>query len=109
MADTYVTDMTHYLDEYGDMAIESGAGLRFAEYLASIISMISHPPPVPAEFIVKCRRRPHRKPCKGIIEGNIAPDAGVMIWWCPECHDTGFINNWKDTIWDLSDAWGTHH
>ncbi len=109
MAETYITDITHYLDEEGYIGIESGPGLRFAEYLTSIISMISHPPPLPDEFKVKCRRRPNRKPCKGIIEGDTDPDTDAIIWWCPECLENGFISNWHDTMWDLSDAWQTHH
>jgi hypothetical protein len=109
VTDTYVTDISHFLDEEGYIIPESGTALRFAEYLTSIISMISHPPPLPEEFKVKCRRRPNRKPCKGIIEGDTDPDTDVIIWWCPECLENGFISNWQDTIWDLSDAWQTHH
>ena len=62
MTYTFITDITHYLDENGEITIESGPGLRFAEYLTSIISMISHPPPLPEEFKVICRRKPNKKP-----------------------------------------------
>lgn len=109
MAKTYITDITHYLDEEGEIAIEFCAGLRFAEYLISIISMISHPQPVPEEFKVRCRCRPMRKLCKGTIMGGTDPNTGVIIWWCPECHENGFISNWQGTIWDLSDAVGAVH
>lgn len=109
MAETYITDITHYLDEEGEVVVESAAGQRFVEYLTSVISMISHPPPVPEEFRIKCRCRPKRKPCKGIIQGGIDPDTDVIIWWCPECHANGFISNWQETIWDLSDAAGAVH
>lgn len=109
MAATYITDITHFLDDEGYIVPESGPGLRFAEYLTSIISMISHPPPLPEEFKVKCRRRPHRKPCNGIIEGDEDPETGALVWWCPECLDNGTISNWQGTIWDLSDAWGVAH
>lgn len=109
MAETYITDITHYLDDEGEIAIESGAGLRFAVYLTSIISMISHPQPVPEEFNVKCRCRPKRKPCKGIIMGGTDPDTGIIIWWCKECHVNGFISNWQGTMWDMSDADGAAH
>lgn len=46
MAETYLADITHYLDEDGEIAFVYAAGLCFAEYLTSIISMISHPQPV---------------------------------------------------------------
>jgi hypothetical protein len=110
MTGTYITDVTNYLDEFGDISIESGAGLRFVEYLTAIISMISHPQPLPEEFKAKCRRRPNRKPCNGTIQGKTYPNTDVIVWWCPKCRDNGFINNWKGTFWDLSDnAENTHH
>jgi len=109
VTETYITDITHYLNDDGDIAIESGAGLRFAEYLTSIISMISHPPPLPEEFRVKGRCRPKRKPCNGIIEGDTDPNADVIVWWCPECLENGFITRWQGTMWDMSDALGAAH
>ena len=109
MADSYMTDITDFLDENGDIAIESGAGQRFAEYLTSIISMVSHPPPFPNEFHVECRRKPSRKPCKGIIQGDTDPATDMILWWCPECLESGYIMNWQGTLWDLSDAMGINH
>ena len=101
--------MTHFLNEEGYIVLESGPGLKFTEFLTAIISMISHPPPLPEEFKVRCRRRPQRKPCNGIIKGEEDPETEDLIWWCPECGDNGTISNWQDTIWDLSDAWGAVH
>ena len=109
MTKTSITDLTHYLDEDGEIAIVSGAGLRFVEYLTSIISMISHPQPVPDEFNVKCRCKPKRIPCTGILMGGTDPNTDVIIWWCPVCHENGFISNWQGTLWDLSDADGAVH
>lgn len=109
MADTWITDITDFLDEDGYIAPESGPGLRFAEFLTSIISMITHPPPLPEPFKVSCRRRPNRKPCSGIIEGDEDPETEALVWWCPECGDNGTLSNWQGTIWDLSDAWKTVH
>ena len=109
MADSYMTDITDFLDENGEIAIESGAGLGFAVFLTSIISMVSHPQPAPDEFNVKCRCRPKRKPCKGIIQGDINPEIDMILWWCPECLESGYIMNWQDTLWDLSEADGAVH
>ena len=104
MADTWITDITHYLDDLGCMVPESGPVRRFAEYLVSIISMTSHPAPVPVSLDVRCRRRPNRKPCNGYIGGTLDPEADMIIWWCPECGDHGSISNWQGTLWDLSGA-----
>lgn len=104
MAGSWVTDTTHLPDEYGNIPSESGLAFRFAKFLASIISLVTHPEPVPVSFDVPCRRRPNRKPCNGFIEGSTDPDTNAIVWWCPECGDHGFINNWQDTIWDMSGA-----
>jgi hypothetical protein len=109
VAKTYITDITLFLDNDGEIDIETGAGHRFAMYLTSIISMVSHPQPVPEEFSVKCRCRPKKIPCKGVIEGGVAPDTGVIVWFCRECSENGFISNWQGTMWDLSDADGAVH
>lgn len=109
MTDSYITDITDFLDENGDIEIEFGVGQRFAEYLTSIISMVSHPPPLPIEFNVKCRRKPKRKPCKGILQGGTDPVTDMILWWCPECLESGYISNWQGTMWDLSDAMGINH
>ena len=109
MADSWITDITHYLDDSGNIVPDYGSVFRFAEYLVSIISLITHPAPVPVSFDVPCRRRPNRKPCNGFIEGVADPDTDAIVWWCPECGDHGFISNWQGTIWDLSDAGDTVH
>ena|ERR1039457_644232 len=109
MANTWVTDITHFLDEKGEMAVESGQALRFAEYLASIISLITHPAPVSVSFDVPCRCRPNRKPCKGFIEGDTDQDTDSIVWWCPDCGDHGFISNWQGTLWDMSEAGDAVH
>jgi len=72
MADTWVTDMNHFLDDDGLIAASSEPARRLAEHLARII--------VDATTLdfsrerrtaPKCRRRPKRKPCQGIIETDV--------------------------------------
>ena len=109
MTDPYMTDTTDFLDDNGEIATESGVGLRFAVFLTSIVSMVSHPLPLPIEFKVKCRRKPKRKPCKGTIQGDTSPETGMILWWCLVCLERGYIINWKGTLWDLSDAMGINH
>jgi hypothetical protein len=104
VARTLITDISHFLNEDGDLSLDYGPARNLAEHLTAIIAMVSHPSPTPIEFAVFCRRRPNRIQCKGQIEGGIDPDTGTIIWWCPECADTGFISNWQDTFWDLSYA-----
>lgn len=109
MRDTWVTDISQLFDELGDIAPVSGTSLRFTEYLLSIISLISHPVPVPEERNVTCSRRPHKIRCKGLIEGHIDPNTKSIVWRCPICGDNGIITNWQGTLWDMSDAGDTAH
>lgn len=44
---------------------------------------------------IHCRRRPGRRPCKGLICMQVAED-GRLRWRCPECGDNGLMSNWND-------------
>lgn len=105
VGDTWITDLTHFLDEEGRIAPTKGPARRLAEFFASIVAMGSHPEPIaPPEYRVRCRRRPGRKPCAGLIEVDLDPVTEDVEWWCPICGDNGYIQNWKGTMWDLTDA-----
>lgn len=103
MTETWVTDLTHFLDEDGDLAFLPDPAFRLAEYFTSIVAMASHPDLViPPQFRVHCRRRPGRKPCSGMIESDLDFETEDIMWWCPVCGDNGYIHNWKGSLWDLS-------
>jgi hypothetical protein len=105
LSDTWITDLTHFLDEKGRIAPERGPARRMAEFLTSIVAMVSRPELViPQEYRVRCRRRPGRKPCPGIIKADLDPETEDVDWWCPVCGDNGYIRNWKGTAWDMSGA-----
>lgn len=104
MPETLIADLTHFLDETGSIALSKGPAYQLAKHLTSIVAMISHPDPIiPSEYLVRCRRRPGRKPCTGFIDGDLIPDTEDIEWWCPVCEDNGYIRNWKKTMWDLSE------
>jgi hypothetical protein len=105
VADTWYTDITHFLDDNGDMIKEPPQARKLAEYLAAIIVMASFPDPdYPPEYRVSCRRRPNRKPCLTEIAGWLDPETDDVVWICPVCQDRGIISNWKGTIWDMSNC-----
>ncbi len=109
MGNTWIVDLTHFLDEKGTIAPPKGPARQLAEYITSIIKMASRPEIIPPpEYQVRCRRRPGRRPCTGVIEVDLDPDTEDIIWWCPICHDNGYISNWKGTMWDLSNAEELH-
>lgn len=105
MGDTWVVDLTHFLDEEGAIAPPKGPARRLAEHMVAIVAMASRPEIIPPpEYHVRCRRRPGRKPCLGMIEVDLDPETENIAWWCPVCDDNGYISNWKGTMWDLSKA-----
>jgi hypothetical protein len=109
MKDACITDLTRFLDETGDIVSEPVQVKALAEYFTAIVLIGSYPEPeYPAAFIVKCRRRPKRKPCHGEIFGFIIPETDQIMWMCPKCNDRGLIINWRGTMWDLSSAVLTH-
>jgi hypothetical protein len=109
MANTWVTDITHFLDEEGKIVSEPSQARKIAEYFAAIIVMASYPDPeYPPEYRVSCRRRPSRKPCLDEIVGFVDLETDDIVWMCPACGDRGFISHWRGTIWDMSEAEGFH-
>jgi len=105
MGDSWIVDLNHFLDEDGGISPATGSARRLAEHFVAIVSMASRPEIIPPlEYQVRCRRRPGRKPCTGVIEADLDPETEDIVWWCPICRDTGYISNWKGTIWDLSNA-----
>jgi len=109
MGDTWIVSLEHMLDEDGNIAAPKGPARRLAEHITAIVAMASRPELIPlSEYQVRCRRRPGRKPCPGIIEAEFDPDDRRIIWWCPVCDDCGYISNWQGSMWDLSDAGEVH-
>ena len=109
MGDTWITSLEHILDESGAIAAPKGPGRKLAEHIVAIVAMASRPEMVPPpEYRVRCRRRPGRKPCPGMINVNLEPETENIVWWCPVCHDNGKISNWKGSMWDLRKAGEIH-
>ena len=100
-AKTFVVDLTHWLTEEGAIAAMPPPAQRLAEYMGRIVAdatgFLADQYP---EQGVKCHCRPGRKPCPGIIECDFEPETDRIAWWCPECGESGFISNWKGTLWD---------
>lgn len=98
---TFVVDLTHWLTADGAIASMPRRAQRLAEYIGMIVADATG-------FLseqrcgegVKCRCRPSRKPCPGTIETDFELETDRIVWWCPECGESGFIDNWKGTLWD---------
>jgi hypothetical protein len=99
MADSWIVDLRHYLTPAGALADLSGPARRRAEYFASIVvdatSNLDESPSV------RCRRRPARQRCSGMIMSYPSPEEHeAILWYCPVCGDQGVIRGWAGTLWD---------
>jgi hypothetical protein len=106
MPNTWIIDITHYLDKRGAIVSSPAPARRLAEHFAAIIAAVTQDPHQSATVSpVRCRRRPGRRPCPGHIRAAITLDARMDITWeCTSCGDNGLISNWHGTMWDCLDA-----
>ena len=99
MANTWVIDLRHFLTPEGAIAEMPPRARLLAEYFASIVldatTNFDGPP------AVRCRRRPGRRRCQGLVSSYPTGNEHDSIHWhCPICHDNGIITGWHGTLWD---------
>lgn len=100
MANTWITDMTHFLDAEGNVP-DQLRSRRLIHHLGSIVATVtSESAETSRELNIKCRRKPDRKPCPGTIQTGFEPGTSNIIWNCPVCGDRGLIQRWQRTPWD---------
>lgn len=101
MGETWITDMTHFLNEVGRIADMPTSARNLVNHLGSIVSVTSRQLPGVRELTgVKSRRRPNRRPCSGEIIAVVESDSLDIVWQCPVCADNGLIQSWQGTLWD---------
>ncbi len=104
MANTWITDIRHFLDS-GHLAPSLPAPARkLAEYFGAIVvAVTSDDVGAPESSGVRCRRRPKRQSCPGEIRALVDPLEDAIHWCCPTCGDNGVIRGWNGTLWDCSE------
>lgn len=97
MPDTWTTNLQHFLNHNGEIGPSSGPARRLAEYMASIIDAATR---YDDQVVVRCRRRPGRRPCRTELEIWTDRDTDDIHWLCPACGDSGLISDWQHSRWD---------
>ena len=96
----YITDLTHFLDEMGNIPKNSPAEARkLASFLALVVEEVTRQHPQTNDDIqttLLC----FKKPCNGRIIGTLDEQNQLVRWHCPHCGENGTISNWQDTRWD---------
>lgn len=104
MADTWIVNMQHYLNEEGAIASAAGPARKLAEYFGTIVTFATafdDDEPF-LQSNIQCRRRPGRKRCEGKIQALLDFETDHIVWQCPVCGDNGAISGWEGTIWEAS-------
>lgn len=95
---TYVTDITHYLDDQGEVSPDMPREARqLASFLVLVIDAASRTVPSDNQDInIRCRKAN----CTGSIRASLASANDEIGWLCPNCGHNGVIRNWQDTKWN---------
>lgn len=62
---TWIVDLRHFLGPKGALATLPAPALRLAEYWTQIVAQGSN---FEEPITLRCRRRPQRRPCAGVLE-----------------------------------------
>ena len=94
----YFSNLTHSLDEEGNIAKEMHKeGRELASFLALIVDSITK---INKEPITAPEVRCFTKRCTGVINITLSSRNDDIYWHCPECNIEGKISGWQDTKWD---------
>jgi len=99
---TYITDLTHFLDENGLPPVDAPRQLlKVLAFLGNIVKAgSSHPVGTQFSSAVPCRRRLCSRLSLTIVNGR----DDTIRWECPDCGENGYISKWQGTDYDLSAA-----
>lgn len=104
MGNYWSIHLPHLLAENGTIAACSPRGLRLAKYWTEIVAQASN---YEEPTTIRCRRRPGRHPCGGVLTVFFDVDTFDVLWFCPVCDDNGRISGWEGTFWDNSEMTDT--
>jgi len=96
-AGTYITDITHYLDDAGELLPLPGPARKLASFLTLLIDAATSTASVQYhDSSIRCRT----KACMGTILTMLSQNRDEIAWHCPACGHNGVIRNWQDTKWN---------
>jgi hypothetical protein len=96
----YVMNLTHYLDETGNIPKGIPApARRMGSFLALLVDEVTRQYPetkTSIETTLQCLN----KSCKGELIGALDDENSPVCWYCLDCGDYGKISDWQNTRWD---------
>lgn len=96
-----LTDISHFLDENGDLADVNSETKELFDFLSSIVSEASSDYGKPMILsCITCIQKVDNKVCGGEVEIWVGANDNRIGWECLECASEGVISNWEGTAWD---------
>ncbi len=94
----FISNLTHFLDEKGNIAKEMyKEGREMASFLALIVDTATKVYPTPIKISgIRCLK----KKCLGTIEIEVDKANEAIAWECTKCGEAGRISGWQKTKWD---------
>lgn len=89
MGNTWIIDMSHFDYPEEETYTLPKQALKLWAFFGSIVDGTVGRPPFRRTAGIRCRRRPKRVPCSGVIESELHPNGNEIRWWCPVCGTTG--------------------
>ena len=98
MSGTYVIDITHYLDDEGELPAELPRPARkLASFVVLVIDAVTQDIPAHEhDTHIRCRK----DGCRGSIRASLTSTNDEIVWYCPDCGYNGVIRNWQGTKWN---------
>ena len=94
----YITTLTHYLDEKGNIPKEMHKEARELEsFLALVVDATTNNIPFTlTQTDIRC----FKKRCEGLIKSEVLKENNKIHWVCSKCKNEGVMSEWKLTKWD---------
>ncbi len=94
---TFVMDITHFLDEHGELASMPAPARKLASFLVLLIEAATQAfPQRDHDTGIRCRIRG----CEGSMRTSLSSPEEEITWHCPACGHHGIIRNWDNTRWN---------
>ncbi len=92
-----VSDVYHFLDEFGEVVALPPAVRKIATFLTQLIDEATKAFPSEChKTSVGCRT----KGCDGRICTHLTSQFDEILWHCPQCETSGVLSNWQGTRWN---------
>jgi hypothetical protein len=98
---TMVTDISHFLDDDGEIPDLPPEAADLLSFLGAVIEVATLTYGSPMTLSDIGQHHPTvGEACNGQLEVLVHAETNAIGWECVECGENGVISNWQGTLWD---------